>query len=320
MKRAEMLDATESILKEAGFQVSSRCMSRPSCFDLTVRKEEQLAFLKAFSNVGNITTKDALELKTISNFFSAAPLFISSKMRGKPLEDDTVYERCNIYAITLKTLEDILLHNMHPLVEAGPGGYYVSLDGDAIRETRQKLGLSVGKLAEMMGVSRRTLYGYEKGMTKASVSVAYSLEWALGTPLVKPINIFKKDSQGIGFLAIARRIMTRSRFLQAVLKKFAQINFKVTPTAKAPFDFVAHFSEGQLMILGGVMSQKEKNVEQRTEEIISVSKVANAQPVLITDSKEISERAPSIHREDFFKMKDPWEFIHFENTRWKRRE
>jgi putative transcriptional regulator len=315
-----MLDATESILKKAGFQVSKRCMSRPSCFDLTVRKGEQLAFLKTFTNVGNITTKDAFELKAISNFFSAAPLFISSKMRGKPLEDDTVYERCNIYAITLKTLEDIVSNNMHPLVEAGPGGYYVSLNGDAIRETRQKLGLSIGKLAEMMGISRRTLYGYEKGMTKASVSAAYSLEWVLGTPLVKPINIFKRDFQSTGFFAVARHIMIRSRFLQAVLKKFAQINFKATPTTKAPFDFVAQFSESQLMILGGVISQKERNVEQRTEEIVSVSKVANAQPVLITDGEEFSKGVPSIRLEDFFKIEDPWEFIHFENARWRRRK
>lgn len=309
MKRAEMLDATESILKKAGFQVSKRCVSRPSCFDLTVRKGKQLAFLKTFTNVGNITPKDALELKTISNFFSAAPLFISSKMRGKPLEDDTVYERCNIYAITLKTLEDIIFHNMQPLVEAGPGGYYVSLDGDAIRETRQKLGLSIGKLAEMLGISRRTLYGYEKSMTKASVSAAYNLEWVLATPLVKPINVFKRDFQNTGFLAIARRIIIRSRFLQTVLKKFAQINFKVTPTTKAPFDFVANFSEGKLMVLGGVISQKEKNVEQRTEEIVSVSKVANAQPVLITDSEEFSGGAPFIPLEDFVKIKHPWEFM-----------
>ena len=308
MKRAEMLDATESILEKAGFQVSKRCISRPSCFDLTVRKGEQLAFLKAFANVGNITTRDALELKTISSFFSAAPLFISSKMRGKPLEDDTVHERYNIYAITLKTLEDIVFHNMHPLVEAGPGGYYVSLDGNAIRETRQKLGLSIGKLAEMMGISRRTLYGYEKGMTKASVSAAYNLEWVLGTPLVNPIDIFKRDFQSTGFFAAAKRIMTRNRFLQSVLKKFAQINFKVTPTTKAPFDFVAQFSEGQL-ILGGVISQKEKNIEQRAEEIVSISKVANAQPVLITDGEEFSDGVPFIRLEDLVKIKHPWEFM-----------
>jgi len=209
---------------------------------------------------------------------------------------------------------------MHPLVEAGPGGYYVSLDGGAIRETRQKLGLSTGKLAEMMGISRRTLYGYEKDMTKASVSVAYNLEWALGTPLVKPINIFRKDFQSRGFFAVARRIITRNRFLQTVLKKLVQINFKVTPTTKAPFDFVAKFSEGQLMILGGVVNQKEKNFEQRTEEIVSVSKVANAQPILITDGDEFPRRVPSIRLEDFFKIKDPWEFIHFEDSRWRRRE
>ena len=309
MKRADILDATESILERAGFQASQRCVSRSSCFDLTVRKGEQLAFLKIFTNVGNITPKDALELRTISDFFSAAPLLISSKMRGKPLEDDTVYERYNIYAITLKTLEDIICHSLQPLVEAGPGGYYVSLDGEAIRETRQKLGLSTGKLAEMMGISRRTLYGYEKSMTKSSVSAAYNLEWVLGTPLVKPIDVFEGSYQNTGFFARARRIMIGSRYLQAVMKKLAQINFRATPITKAPFDFVAQCSEGKLKILGSVISRKEKNVEQITEEIVSVSRVVNAQPVFITDSKEFSTGVPCICLDDLVKIKHPWEFV-----------
>jgi len=310
MKRAEILDTTESILEKAGFQLSKRCTSRPSCFDLAVQKGEKLAFIKVYANIGNVFAKDASELQTISECFSATPLIIGEKTRRKPLEDDTVYSRYNIYAITPKTLEDVVLREMRPLVEAGPGGYYIKLNGDLIRERRQQLGLSVGKMAEMMGISRRTLYGYEMGMAKASVSAAYKVEWVLGIPVVQFIDVFQSTPQGEGFFATAKRIIVKYRFLQTVLRKFAQFNFRVAQTDRAPFDFIAQCSEKGLKIVGGVADKKERNVDPRTEEILSVSKIINAQPVFITDGEKIPNNSiPLIHHENLVKMRGLEDFI-----------
>lgn len=309
MKRAEILDTTESILEKAGFQLSRRCTSRPSCFDFAAQKDEKLAFIKVYANIGNVFAKDASELQTISECFSATSLIIGEKTRRKPLEDDTVYSRYNIYAITPKTLEDVVLRGMHPLVEAGPGGYYIKLDGGLIRKKRQELGLSVGKMAEMMGISRRTLYGYERGMAKASVSAAYKLEWVLGIPVVQFIDVFQSTPQGTGLFTTVKRVV-KHRFLQTVLRKCAQFDFRATYTDRAPFDFVARCSEKELKIIGGVADKIERNVDQRTEEIISVGKVINAQPVFITDGEKIPNNSiPLIHHKDLVKMRGPEEFI-----------
>jgi len=310
MKRAEILDATESILEKAGFQLSRRCTSRPSCFDFAAQKAEKLAFIKVYANIGNVFAKDASELQTISECFSATPLIIGEKTRRKPLEDDTIYSRYNIHAITPKTLEDIVLRGMHPLVEAGPGGYYIKLDGDLIRKRRQELGLSVGKMAEMMGISRRTLYGYERGMAKASVSAAYKLEWVLGVPVVQFTDMFQSNPQDTNFFAMAKRIIVQHHFLQAVLRKFAQFDFRATHTDRAPFDFIAQCSGKGLKIIGGVANKKERNLDQRTEEIVSVGKVINAQPVFITAGEKIpNNNIPLIHHKDLVKMRCPEEFI-----------
>jgi len=199
---------------------------------------------------------------------------------------------------------------MHPLVEAGPGGYYIKLDGNLIRERRQELGLSVGKMAEMMGISRRTLYGYEMGMAKASVSAAYKVEWVLGIPVAQFIDVFQSNSQGAGFFAAAKRIIVKHCFLQTVLGKFAQFDFRATHTDRAPFDFIAQCSQKGLKIIGGVADKKERNIDQRTEEIISVGRVINAQPVFITDGEKIpNKNIPLIHHEDLVKMRGPEEFI-----------
>lgn len=304
MKRAELLDATEDILNKASFKVSQRCVARPSCFDFAARRGEQLTFVKALVDIGNVSSEDASELRWISKCFSATPLLVGDQTRKKPLEDDTVYLRYDIYAITPKSFGNLVLLQMHPLVTAGPGGYYVDLDGDAIRKKRQELELSVGKLAELMGVSRRTIYGYERGMAKASVSAAYNLEWILGVPVAQPIDVFQKTPKEEGFFAAAKRLIVRNRLLQRVLRKFSRFDFSVAPTRRAPFDFIAQFKKGHWNIIGGVTGKRERDVNQRAEEIMSVSEVVNAQPVFITDGKHVPNNdIPLIHSEELTKIK-----------------
>jgi len=306
MKREEMLNTVESVLRTAGFSLSDRCRSKPSCFCIVARKDSEVTFIRVPSDLAKITLRDALELRTISSCFSATPLFVGDATREKPLEDDTVYTRYDIYAVTPRTLEDVVTRNMFPLVEAGPGGYYARLDGEAVRKRRIKLGLSVGKLAEQLRISRRTLYGYERGMAKASVSAAYQLEWILGIPIVRPIDIFKPVPPSVGFFATAKRLISRNRFLQTVLKRLILCNFKVAATTRAPFDFIAQSPDTNVNIIGGVARRGEPNVDLRTEEILSISDVVNAQPLFITDGKFLPQSdIPLIHPRELEKIQLP---------------
>ncbi len=310
MKRDQILDATENILNESGFCVSERCISRPSCFDIVARRKDQLVFVKVPGNMGNISEKDAFELHTISKRFSAKPLFVSDGTSTKSLEDDTVYMRYNVWMITLKTLEDIIVRGLNPLVEAGPGGYYVNLDFRVIREKRQCLGLSVGKLAEMGGTSRRTLYGYEKGMAKASVSVAYNLSRILGVPVVQPLNFFEMEHTDTGFFSKSKQIVSRQHLLQKIMKYLSHLNMRTFLASKAPFDFIAQYPEKKLSIIGGVAGRKERNVDQRAKEILSVCETIKAQPFFVGDDQQTSNnRVRFFHQEDLERIASLEEFV-----------
>ena len=303
MNREEMLDAAESVLKIAGFKISKQCNSRPSCFGIVARKDSDLTFIRALPDIGKISLRDALELQTISSRLSATPLLIGDKSRERQLEDDTVYTRYSIYAVALKTLEGVVSKGSLPLVEAGPGGYYVRLNGELIRKRRMKLGLSVGKLAEEMRVSRRTLYGYEKGMAKASVSAAFNLEWILGIPVVEPIDIFKPVPSDAGFFGKAKRLIVRNRFLRIVLRRLVHCNFSVSATTRAPFDFIAQSPNSEVNILGGVTRAGERNIDQRAQEILSISDIVKAQPLFITDGKLVPfSEIPTIYSQEFEKI------------------
>ncbi len=307
--KVENEKSVETVLKEAGFTVSQRCCSRPSCFDFAARKNENLIFIKIQPDIGNVSPSDPLELTVMSERVSASSLLISEKAREKPLEDDTVYSRYNVLAVTKKTFENIVLRKIYPLIQAGPGGYYVEIDAEAIKRRREELGLSIGEVAQMMGTSRRTVYGYERGIAKASVSAAYNLICILGIPVAKPINLFKESkNQPKRFLTTAKRAITKNKLLQKIFRKLARYN--VATFKKAPFDFIINVQEGKMKIIGGVATNKERELDRRVNEILSVSSVVQAHPILITEGqKPLNKDILCIHCEELSKIRDPEELI-----------
>lgn len=302
--------AAESTLREAGFTVSEQCRSRPSCFDIAARRNESVIFIKVQPDIGGLSANDSTELKAISESFSAHRLLIGEEAREKPLEDDTVYTRHDILAVTPKTFENVLLHDTHPLIQANPGGYYVEIDGEALKRRRQELGLSAGEVAEVVSTSRRTIYGYERGMAKASVTAAYNLLWTLGIPVAKSVNILDRplNRPKSCMLATARFVFSRNRILNRIFKRWARYHF--TAVKKAPFDFIISASEQRTMIIGGIENRKEPELERRVDEILSVSRVTRAQPVLITEGqRQLGRGIPCISSEDASRIKNPEDLI-----------
>jgi putative transcriptional regulator len=275
-------------LKEAGFQVSRMCCSRPSCFDFAARKNDVAVLVKVNSDVDTFSYQDSRELKVIAGRVSAASLIVSQQTHGKLLKDDTVYSRNGVFVVTEKTIKNIALQTANPLIYAGPGGYSVEIDGALVEKRRKALGFSVGKLAAMIGVSRRTLYGYERGLTRASVKSAYKLAETLGVPIATPINVLERTRKQRQCLLIkAKQAIVEKTLLQKLFKKFAFCD--ISPVHKAPFDFVMNVPEGKYVIVGSVALNGEKNLENRVEEILSVCQVVRAHPVLITEKQKTSK-------------------------------
>ncbi len=276
--------AAETMLKEAGFTVSQACCSRPSCFDFAARKNGSLLFVKTQSDVDAYSSEDSLELRRVAGSVLAAPLLVSEKTRDRPLEDDTVYSRYDVSAITLKTFENITISKFYPLIQAGPGGYYVEIDGEAIRRRRQELGISVGEMAKMIRSSRQTLYGYEHGMAKASVVAAYNLIYTLGIPVAKSVNVLEVPRQKkCRFLTTAKRMIVKNKLLAKIFRRPGNCGF--VSVQKAPFDFVITVPEDKMRIIGGVVASKERDLDRRIDEILSVSRILKAHPILVTEGQ-----------------------------------
>jgi putative transcriptional regulator len=276
-------------LKDAGFEVSQICCSRQSCFDFAAKKGDRVALVKFYSEVDCFSAQDSRELKVIADRVSAASLVVSQRTHEQMLKDDTVYMRYSIFVVTPKTLCNVAEQTAFPLIYAGPGGYSVEVDGSLVERRRKELGFSMGKLAELVGVSRRTLYGYERGLAKASVASAYNLAKALGVPVAKPIDVLQQtEKQRQCLLRKSKRVLEEEQMLRKVFHNFACCD--ISHVHKAPFDFVVNVPDEQLVILGGISCQGDRFLDERVDEILSICRVIGAYPVLVTEKTKPSAK------------------------------
>ncbi|HET6406012.1 MAG TPA: transcriptional regulator [Candidatus Thermoplasmatota archaeon] len=234
--RANLLSSVREILTKAGFYLSVDAALRPLAFDIVARRDSQLLIVKVLTNVDGLSEPVANELRTIAQFLDAAPLVVGERSSSRPLEDGAVYLRYGVRIVTLETLREFLEDGVEPLVYAAPGGFYVNLDGERMRQIREERGLSLGDLAQAAGVSRRAIGMYEEGMG-AMVEVAQRLEEFLDEALVVPYHAFEPPAPEPTPAPTAITDVG-SAFQAAVLESLQRLGFRVAPTQRSPFSAI----------------------------------------------------------------------------------
>src|SRR5438046_8976905 len=157
MKRDRVLEETREALGKTGFFLSQPDGERGLCFDVVARRDDTLLIVKVFQNVDGLSKGTAQELKTIARTLEGSPLVIGERSGTGPLEDGVIYGRFGVPILCRSTLLEFLEEGVPPFLFSAPGGLYVRLDAAALRRMREDRGLSLGALADLAGVSRRTL-------------------------------------------------------------------------------------------------------------------------------------------------------------------
>ncbi len=295
MKREELLEATRYLLLKAGFYCSSICKIRPSSFDFIARKDNLLLVIKVLNNIDSLHEDVAKEFISIAKFLDAVPLVIGRRTCSSFLEDDVVYFRYGVPIITYVTLENYL-QGILPFVCAAPGGFYVNVDGDVLREMRVERGISLGQLARIAGVSRRTIQMYEKG-ERASIEAAEKIAEFLGEDFLKPINFWEEIEK--------ERIELR-KIEHELLKILEELGAFIFPTIRSPFSAITKLLDERIIV-----GLNERRIVEKARIISNLSRVAEKECVIfmeISHQKNI-EGVPIIERKELKRMQDPKEII-----------
>ena len=302
MHKDSIIDQTINILLSAGFSVSNKCNIRPRSFDIIARKNNLLVLLKILFNIDGLNEETANEMIKIASYLNSSILVIGSKTRNQELEDDVIYMR-------LKTLYDYFIENIPVLVSASPGGLYVSIDGILLKKARINVNMSLGSLASIVGVTRRTISKYEEEGMNASIDIVLALEEALNIELAKPLNLLKiyttKDITP-SFSSLKKDINVLEEIM---LKQISSIGFDVKKAHFAPFKAIS--KDKKFVILTGV-STVNKTTIKKAELMSNISEIAKTESIyLISGYSKIKSvnKTVFIEKKDLEKMREPEELI-----------
>lgn len=241
MSQDRQLQLVTSVMITAGFEVSERFSIRPRSFDLMARKNGTLLIVKVVSHIDSVSEDVAFDLEVISRHLGGVPLIIGERARDAELERGAVYVRYGIYAISPATLYDYFVEMTPPLVYASPGGLYVNIDGEVLRDLREKRSMSLGDLGQVLGVSRRTISKYESGMG-TTLDVAIRIEEFFNTGVVKSINLILHEPP---------KVMEEPKDAgigkQTPIEFFKQIGMQLHTLHGAPFQALLTFEKHTIL-------------------------------------------------------------------------
>jgi putative transcriptional regulator len=263
-----------SIMLLAGFDVSERCNIRPRSFDLIAKKGDTLVIIKVASHIDGVSADIARDLNLIARYLQATPLIVGERARDTDLERGVVYIRYGLFALNPETLYDYFAEGLSPMVYASPGGLYVKIKGDLLREVREHSQMSLGDLASHLGVSRRTISKYEGGMG-TTLDIAIKLEELFSAQLVETIEL-------VGYRSPEPE--APPEFVAGdVLVDLERIGMKIHAMRQAPFQALALFEKHTILTAYGT-SQK---VVKRASLIGNISQITKTFAMcVVTDYKK----------------------------------
>lgn len=318
MLRADLLSQVQRTLAQAGFVVSDRCDLRPVSFDLVARREKTLILLKVLTNVDALSMDVAHEVKLLCRFLQAKPVLVGLRSGTGQLEDGVVYARHDIPIVTPNTLSGYIMDGEAPMVFAAPGGFYVNLDGGALRDARQHLEISLGTMAQIAGVSRRAIQMYEEGMS-ASIDAAMRLEDALGTPLIRPLDPLHRPEVLTPQPPADPAPRASDDPMESLVRTMLQgLGYEVRATRRSPFNALSTRHETVMTGLGIDSPQ----LRRRARVVSSISAVTGRPGIFIVErtTRTSIEGTPTISRAELSSLTDPEAVLELILERQARRD
>ncbi|MBS3817056.1 MAG: transcriptional regulator [Candidatus Thermoplasmatota archaeon] len=301
MNRLQLIEKVRDILSKGGFYLSQRQYQPGMLFDIIARKDDKLFVIRATINADSSRINNAKELKVLCDAIDASPLYISLIGGQKRLKQGVVYSRKNIPLMCPDTLEDMILEGVPPCVFSAPGGFYVKMDSDILKKARKEKKISLSKLAEIGGVSRKSIQKYEDGMG-AELEVALKLEEFLGEDLILPINPFEKGEPEEECPASLDQY---SKLERTIFESLKSLGYKIVPTCKCPFEAITE--DDDTVILSGVGPEDNKDLKEKAKIVSNLSDITEKDSAIFLQ-KRYTHRSikgiPIIEKDELSKIDD----------------
>jgi putative transcriptional regulator len=295
--RERAIERIRGTLGRAGFYVTDAHGIRPTSFDLLARRDSSLLLLKVLKNIDALSPEDAERLGELSQLFRASCLIIGQSSGSSRLEPGVVYTRYGVPIVVEETFEEFLLHGVPPFLVSSPGGIFARIDGDRLQQLREARGLSLGALAQVAGVTRRTIQLYEEG-GGAEISVVSRIEQYLRAPVVLPIELLPRagpraprappkepepgEEGGRRAPESPAVPPTGDPVRDDVFRRLGSMGWEVVVTIRCPFDAFTHGGKGpeEELLLTAVGSLR--SAQHRAEVLQGIARAIEGYSMFVT--------------------------------------
>ena len=286
----EIKEVVKNMLMEREYRI----YEATGCFDIAGKKDE-LLLIKILKNIDSFIFQHALSLQSISSALDAYPFLIGNNTNYEKLVPGIIYERFQIPAMSVETFE-MILDSKFPEFYRKKGGVYAEIDPLALRKARIENKLSQRELAELVGVSSKTIYMHEKFRLKASIRIVKKIEKVLGKKVSSKIHVFRKYE----FKGRAKDSLEKF-----VGKKLNEMGFEIYFAYHAPFDVSAKEKE---IIISDIEHDRRK-ISYRYKKFAEFVEFLGFDGAIITENYKRESKIPIISKKELEEIKTKKEFI-----------
>lgn len=274
----EILSRSAQILARVRYPKDKRSIDIVA---LTVDPEFKI-LVKVVLDSKHLTTHMINDLKKASKALGAKPIVVSKFDNNEEIEPDLVVVKKGINIVSSKLLVKYFEKKEKPIVAKIRGNLILRINREKFRERRLELNYSLGRLAEVIGVSRKAVYDYETGVIDVSLTTAIRIAEVLGEDVFQEIDpledIELKDTQPDEPLG------SFEHKLMEVCNRIGAVFYRLSRT---PIDYILSGNEASLTLT--LAGRDVDYREVKINEAQKLSKILGVENVVVEKSEDLVE-------------------------------
>ena len=157
-------------------------------------------------------------------------------------EQEVINDKGNVFEMNVNTFEKILDGEKVFLYKTR-GGIFVKINSKELKKRREEMGLSLGEIAQTLGVSRISIYEYEKEDSYVSIDIAEKLVEIFGEDILGDIlNNFRTND-----INSEAENSSSSTSLGKIISKLSEKGFRIASMNFTAVDIIASKEEKKML-------------------------------------------------------------------------
>ena len=235
---------------------------------MTNQRDNESEIIRVKLNA-RVSKEESKDLIRASKALNAVPMIVTN---DPEVYDNIVYEKEGVYVINDRTFENLYLRPNELITLYKKGDLYVSLNKEVFKKLRSKLNLTISEVAFKTGISRRTIYGYEREGGIITIETAERLLEVLGEEIIQAVNLKVMR----GEFRRKHREFSEECSKELLVKVRRYLSGRVYEIKKSAPDFIVSDEEEVAVYVDAVLSKRKytlRDLVRKTVESVKLSDI-----------------------------------------------